>query len=271
MKTDQCKGKVFLVGAGPGDPELLTVRAHKLLQSADVVLHDALVSPEILALLPLGAERIAVGKRIGDGKDQTARQQEINGLLARHAREGKCVVRLKAGDPFMFGRGIEEVRTLAVAGVPCEVVPGITAGIAAAELCRISLTERYRNTSALFCTGQTAGYSLSHFSAVIELMKAGTPLVMYMGFENLDKIVERFIDSGLPPELPACAVSRVSRSDQLLVAATLGTIVRQIRERELPLPVVFIIGEHAVPEGANPDQSDLSDPTDLEIMVNSNE
>lgn len=263
-------GRVYLVGAGPGDPELLTVRALKLMQSADVVLHDALVSPEILALLPPGAERIAVGKRIGDGKDQTARQHEINDLLARYAREGKCVVRLKAGDPFMFGRGIEEVRALAAAGAPCEVVPGITAGIAAAELCRIPLTERYRNTSALFCTGQTADYSLSHFSAVIELMKAGTPLVMYMGFEHLDRIVGRFIDSGLSPDLPACAVSRVSRSDQSLVAATLGTIAGQLRERELPLPVVFIIGEHAVPEGGG-GQQDRSDPTDLEIMVNSDE
>lgn len=241
-------GKVWLVGAGPGDPELLTVRAQRLLQSADVVLHDALVSPEILALLSPGAEKIAVGKRNGDGKDQTDRQRQINGLLVRYACEGKCVVRLKAGDPFMFGRGIEEVRALEAAGAPCEVVPGITAGIAAAELCRIPLTERYLNTSALFCTGQTADYSLSHFSAVIELMKAGTPLVMYMGFEHLDRIVGRFIESGLSPELPACAVSRVSRSDQALVAATLGTIVEQLRVRELPLPVVFIIGEHAVPE-----------------------
>jgi len=251
-------GKVWLVGAGPGDPELLTVRAHKLLQSAYVVLHDALVSPEILSLLSLGAERIAVGKRIGDGKDQTARQQEINDLLARYAHEGKCVVRLKAGGPFMFGRGIEEVCALAASGVPCEVVSGITAGIAAAELCRIPLTERYRNSSVLFCTGQTADYSLGHLAAVIELMKAGTPLVMYMGFEHLDRIVERFMESGLPPDLPACAVSRVSRSDQALVAATLGTIVQQIRE--LPLPVVFIIGKHAVPEGAHhQDQSDSSD------------
>ncbi|HHE31493.1 MAG TPA: uroporphyrinogen-III C-methyltransferase [Chlorobaculum parvum] len=256
-------GKVWLVGAGPGDPELLTVRAHKLMQAADVVLHDALISSEILALLSPSAERISVGKRIGDGKDQTERQLRINDLLARYAHEGKCVVRLKAGDPFMFGRGIEEVRALAEVGVPCEVVPAITAGIAAADLCRIPLTERHRSSSALFCTGHTADYSLSHFAAVIELMKAGAPLVMYMGFEQLDKIVERFIDSGLPPELPACAVSRVSRSDQAVVAATLGTIVRQIRERELPLPVVFIIGEHAVPEGVGePDQSDQSDRID---------
>lgn len=247
---EHCRGKVWLVGAGPGDPELLTVRGHGILQSADVVLHDALVSPEILALLPPGAEKIAVGKRIGDSKDQTERQRQINALLAHHAREGKCVVRLKAGDPFMFGRGIEEVRSLVASGTQCEVVPGITAGIAAAELCRIPLTERYRNTSALFCTGQTAEYSLNHFSAVIELMKAGTPLVMYMGFENLDRIVCRFMTSGLSPDLPACAVSKVSRQDQTLVAATLGTIVKKLRELNLTLPVVFIIGEHAVPEGA---------------------
>jgi len=260
VSRNHCNGKVWLVGGGPGDPELLTMRAHKLLQSADVVLYDALISPEILALLPTGAERISVGKRLGDGKDQSDRQTKINDLLARYAREGKCVVRLKAGDPFMFGRGIEEVRALAAAGVPCEVVPGITAGIAAADLCRIPLTERHRNSSALFCTGHTEDYSLSHFAAVIELMKTGTPLVMYMGFEQLDKIVERFIGSGLSPELPACAVSRVSRSGQALVAATLGTIVQRLRESELPLPVVFIIGEYAVPEGAhNRDQTDSSD------------
>jgi len=250
--------KVWLVGAGPGDPELLTVRAHKLLQSADVVLHDALVSPEILALLSTDVKKIAVGKRIGDGKNQTDRQTQINGLLVMHAREGKCVVRLKAGDPFMFGRGIEEMRALTAAGIPCEVVPGITAGIAAAELCRIPLTERYRNTSALFCTGQTVDYSLSHFSAVTELMNADTPLVMYMGFENLSRIVERFIESGLSPDLPVCAVSKVSRPDQMLVAATLGTIIEKLREDELPLPVVFIIGEYAIPNGVvKQDPSDL--------------
>jgi uroporphyrin-III C-methyltransferase len=262
-----------MVGAGPDDPELLTVQAHKLLQSAEVVLYDALVSPEILALLPPGVERINFGKRNGDDKDQTDRQRQINGLLVRHAREGKCVVRLKAGDPFMFGRGIEEVRALDAVGVPCEVVPGITAGIAAAELCRIPLTERYRNSSALFCTGQTAEYSLEHFAAVIELMKAGTPLVMYMGFEHLDRIVGRFIGSGLSPELLACAVSRVSRSDQALVATTLGTIVEQLRERELPLPVVFIIGEHAVPEraGKKNDRTDRGKSPGGEITMNSHE
>ncbi len=243
-------GKVWLIGAGPGDPELLTVRAHRLLLSADVVLHDALISPEILALISPAAERISVGKRIGDRKDQTERQLQINAMLAAYARQGKCVVRLKAGDPFMFGRGIEEVRALAEAGLSCDVVPGITAGIAAAGLCRIPLTERYRNTSALFCTGQTADYSLGHFSAVIELMKAGTPLIMYMGVENLDRIVERCLASGLPPDLPACAVSKVSRPDQLLVSATLGTIGEALRAQNPPLPLVFIIGEHAAPQGA---------------------
>ncbi len=246
-----CKGTVFITGAGPGDPSVLTVRAADVLGMADVVLHDALVTEEILALAGSNAELVNVGKRLADGQNQTRRQERINGLLVEHASAGCLVVRLKAGDPFMFGRGIEEVRALSDAGIPYEVVPGITAGIAAADLFSIPLTERYRNTAAIFCTGHTASHSSAHFQAFIELMKAGTPLVMYMGLDTLMPILARMKASGLPDSLGVCAVSRVSRPDQKLVYGTLSTIAAMLRDRPLQLPVVFIIGEYARPEFAD--------------------
>ncbi len=243
---DKPKGRVTLAGAGPGDPELLTIKARKRLQFADVVLHDSLISPEILALVPETARKVPVGKRYGDGQDQTARQENINSLMVRYAREGLDCVRLKAGDPFVFGRGVEEVRAMLENDIDVEVIPGISAGIAAANIFHIPITERNTTSSVLFCTGHTASYSLEQFDAVITFLKQGTPLVLYMGLKNLGIIVERLLASGLPPDLPVCAASRVSMPDQRLIRGTLDTICKLMQIKEPALPVVFLIGEHTV-------------------------
>ena len=243
---DKPKGRITLAGAGPGDPELLTVKARKRLQLADVVLHDSLISPEILALVPEKARKVPVGKRYGDGQDQTERQENINRLMVRYAREGLDCVRLKAGDPFVFGRGVEEVRAMLENDIDVEVIPGISAGIAAANIFHIPITERNTTNSVLFCTGHTASYSLEQFDAVITFLKQGTPLVLYMGLKNLGTIVRRLLANGLSPDLPVCAASRVSMSGQRLIRGTLGTICGLMQTRTPTLPVVFLIGEHTV-------------------------
>ena len=241
------KTTVTIAGAGPGDPELLTLKTLRRLQEADVVLHDSLISREILALLPEGTEAINVGKRCEDGQDQTERQERINALMIRYALEGKRCVRLKAGDPFVFGRGVEEVRALWEKGIDVEVIPGITAGLAAANMLQIPVTERNRTSSLLFCTGHTANYSFEQFHGVISLLREGSPIVMYMGIENFEAIVRRLLDAGLPSTLNVCIVSKVSLPDQKLLRGTLDSIVAIVTEQGVETPAVFFIGEHTVP------------------------
>lgn len=236
-----------IAGAGPGDPELLTLKAYKRIAVADVLLYDSLIADEILCMVSETAEMIEVGKRCGDGQDQTLRQDRINGMMVRYAREGKRCVRLKAGDPFVFGRGVEEVRALLEEGIDVEVIPGITAGIAAANLLHIPITERYRTTSVLFCTGHTAAYSREQLQAVMAMMKEGTPLVMYMGLKNLEAIQQRLLQGGMSAMLPVSVASNVSRPGQELVCGTLETIGDIIQQKGIETPAVFFIGEHALP------------------------
>lgn len=243
------KTTVTIAGAGPGDPELLTLKTLRRLQEADVILHDSLISREILALFPEGTEAINVGKRCDDGQDQTKRQERINALMIRYALEGKRCVRLKAGDPFVFGRGVEEVRALKQNGIEVEVIPGITAGLAAANMLHIPVTERNRTTSLLFCTGHTANYSFEQFHGVISLLREGSPIVMYMGIENFEAIVRRLLDADVSPTLKVSIVSKVSLQDQKLITGTLETIVGIVRERGVETPAVFFMGEHTVPVG----------------------
>ena len=240
---------VTIAGAGPGDPELLTLKTLRRLQEADVILHDSLISREILALFPEGTEAINVGKRCDDGQDQTKRQERINALMIRYAREGKRCVRLKAGDPFVFGRGVEEVRALKQNGIEVEVIPGITAGLAAANMLHIPVTERNRTTSLLFCTGHTANYSFEQFNGLISLLREGSPIVMYMGIRNFETVVQRLLDAGLPSTLNVCIVSKVSLPDQKLLRGTLESIVAIVTEQGVETPAVFFIGEHTMPVG----------------------
>jgi len=233
---------VYLVGAGPGDPGLLTVRARELLAACDAVVFDALVNPAILSAeaVPEGAERHFVGKR---GGESSARQEEIEDLLVRLARGGKRVVRLKGGDPFVFGRGSEEAQVLTRAGIPFEVVPGITAGVAAPAYAGIPVTHRAVATSVTFITGHedpTKGASGTDWSA---LARTGGTLVLYMSVRRLPEIVEALAAGGMPLDTPAAMVEWGTFPRQRTLTATLGTLVDSARAEKISAPSITIIGD----------------------------
>lgn len=242
-------GVVYLVGAGPGDPGLLTVRARELLGDCDAVVFDALVNPEILAgdAIAAGAERHFVGKRGGRGgggvgDERSARQEDIEELLVRLAREGRRVVRLKGGDPFVFGRGSEEALTLARAGIPFEVVPGVTAGVAAPAYAGIPVTHRALATSVTFITGHedpTKGESGTDWSA---LARTGGTLVLYMGVRRLPAIVEALTAGGMSLDTPAAMVEWGTFPRQRTVTATLGTLVEVASAEAISAPAITIVG-----------------------------
>ena len=234
---------VSLVGAGPGDPELLTMKAYTRLQSADVVLYDGLFGVDILELVPENCEKIYVGKRARDNQDQANRQERINQLIKSKVLESKKVVRLKTGDPLIFGRGIEEIRFLIKENIAYEIIPGITAGIAAANLMQIPITERSINSSVLFCTGSTVNDDWERLESIAELMKEGSPLIIYMGLFNLDKIINRLVEHGVSPKTRVCLVSKVSQSDQSMLEGNFENIMQKIKQSEVPMPVVILMGE----------------------------
>jgi len=195
------QGEVYLVGAGPGDPELLTLRALKLMERAEVMLYDNLVSDAVLELVPASVERIYVGKRRAD---HTLRQEEINALLVRHARAGRRVLRLKGGDPFMFGRGGEEIDSLAANGIPFEVVPGITAALGVAAFAGIPLTHRDYAQACLFVTGHLKDGSMDLDWPA--LARPRQTVVVYMGLLCLPILCAKLIEHGQSPDLPAAVV-----------------------------------------------------------------
>ena len=214
-------GSVALVGAGPGDPGLLTVRGAELLAAAEVVVYDRLANAALLALAPVDAERISVGKAPGAVEMS---QDDINALLVEHGRAGRRVVRLKGGDPFVFGRGGEEAEALAAAGVPFEVVPGITSAIGAAAYAGIPVTHRGVSTHFTVVTGHedpAKGRSDVDWEA---LGRAGGTLVILMGAGHIDEIARRLIDGGRAPDTPVAAVRNGTRPDQHTVRATLATV-----------------------------------------------
>jgi uroporphyrinogen III methyltransferase/synthase len=235
---------VYLVGAGPGDPGLLTVRGRQLLDACDAVVYDALANPELLERRG-GDGRPApelhfVGKRGGDGS--SARQEEINALLVRLSREGKRTVRLKGGDPLVFGRGSEEAQALSRAGVPFEIVPGVTAGVAAPAYAGIPVTHRGVATSVTFVTGHedpTKGNAQTDWRA---LARAGGTIVLYMGVKSLPGIAAALADGGLPGETPAAAVQWGTYPRQRTVVATLATLAERAAAEGLSAPVISVIG-----------------------------
>jgi uroporphyrinogen III methyltransferase / synthase len=237
------EGKVFLVGAGPGDPGLITVRGNQLIESADAVVYDALANT---ALLPPGAretgrpELYYVGKRGGAAGSVT--QTEINELLVRLAREGKRVVRLKGGDPFVFGRGSEEIQSLNDASVAFEVVPGVTAGIAAAAYAGIPVTHRGLSTSVTFVTGHEDPSKPSTQTNWTALAKSGGTIVLYMGVKTLRGIADALIAGGMPGEIPAAAIQWGTLPKQRTVLATLDTIAERAQEQNVSAPVITVIG-----------------------------
>lgn len=230
--------KVYLVGAGPGDPDLLTRRAYRLIQEADAVVYDRLVSPEILALIPVGAARINVGKR---PQCHPVPQHEINTLLVSLACDGRTVVRLKGGDPFMFGRGSEEAEHLQQYGIPYAVVPGVTSASGCAAAAGMPLTHRGLATGVRFVTG--------HCREDMELdldwqglADAETTLVIYMGAANMAQIAVRLITHGLPATTPAAAISQGTTPRQQTLVSTLGEIANAVADAGLPSPLMFIVG-----------------------------
>jgi uroporphyrin-III C-methyltransferase len=249
MPEKQVNNKVLhpvcIVGAGPGAVDLLTIRAARCIEQAEVILYDNLVSAEILALCKPQAERIYTGKKYGDAINPLTRQAHIHELMVIHAQAGKKVVRLKSGDPFIYGRAAEELRYLQEHQVPYEVVPGLTAGIAAASLCHIPLTERNHSNAVLFCTGHTANYDFEQLDALANMLRTGTTLVMYMGLSNMPAVLEKLQLAAGSETIYVSAISQVSGPQQQTVTATLTEIAAQLLLHPLPMPVVFIIGKHA--------------------------
>jgi len=231
-------GAVYLGGAGTGDPELLTLRAAQLLGEAEVIVHDHLVSEPILELGRRDAQRIYAGKERGE---HTLSQTEINALLVRLAREGKRVLRLKGGDPFVFGRGGEEVQALAAAGIAFEVVPGITAACGVAAYSGIPLTHRDYANSCLFVAGhlKDGGMDLDWDS----LVRPGRTLVVYMGLLGLTTLCRELLARGVPDDTPAAIVQRGTTPRQRTVVGTLATLPQLALAAQLAPPTLIIIGE----------------------------
>lgn len=210
-------GHVYLVGAGPGDPELLTVKALRRIESADVILHDDLVAPAILALAAPGAEIVNVGKRCGV---KMITQEQINALMIEQARAQRSVVRLKSGDPMIFGRAAEELTALYAAGVPCEIVSGVSAAFAAAASIGCSLTDRDRASNVIFSTGH---HAQSHNRAPLPSLEDATR-VLYMPGRDLGLLALQWLAEGLPPDLPCALVSRAAQPDEHVEFTTLAAL-----------------------------------------------
>jgi uroporphyrinogen III methyltransferase/synthase len=237
-------GIVYLVGAGPGDPGLLTVRAQQLLASCDAIAADALANPAIVVAARADnpdVELHDVGKRGGSG--ESARQEAINDLLVKLGREGKRVVRLKGGDPLVFGRGSEEAQALAEAGVPFEIVPGVTAGVAAAAYAGIPVTHRGTATSVTFVTGHEDPEKPEQQTDWAALARAGGTIVLYMGVKTLPHIAEALVAGGMSPDTPAAAVQWGTYPRQKTVVATVTTLADAAEREGLGAPVITVIGK----------------------------
>ena len=237
-QSSKATGRVFLVGAGPGDPELLTLRAVRLLQRADVVVYDNLVPIQIMDFVSPVAERIYAGKR---RNEHTMRQDEINALLVKLAFDGKQVVRLKGGDPFIFGRGGEELQTLATHGIAFEVIPGVTAASGVSSYSGIPLTHRNYAQSCVFVTGH-----LKNGTVDLDwpsLVRPHQTVVIYMGLGGLTEICRELVLHGAPSTRPVAVVQDGSLSTQKLVTGTLADISERVNNAKLKSPCLTIVGE----------------------------
>ncbi|MFD0986304.1 uroporphyrinogen-III C-methyltransferase [Methyloligella solikamskensis] len=238
---DFAPGEVWLVGAGPGDPRLLTLMALHALRSADTIVHDALIDPRVLELVRPNATIRSVGKRGGKPSPQ---QSEITEQLIAFARAGRKVLRLKGGDPFVFGRGGEEADALAEASIPFRIVPGLTAGLSGAALAGIPATTRSTNHAVILATGYRAeGHPDEEDWEAIA--KTGQPVILYMAMSRLETIVAGFMRAGAGPDLPVAIVASATLADEEIVETTLSAALRDVRAHDLSAPAIVVIGEIA--------------------------
>lgn len=246
-------GKVYLVGAGPGDPGLITLKGKGLLGCADVVVYDALVSPAILAMINPQAEQINAGKRMGR---HSLLQEETTQLLIEKVQDHAIVVRLKGGDPFIFGRGGEEMAELVEAGIAVEVVPGITSGIAAAAYAGIPLTHRLYSSSVTFVTGHESAGKYRPKVNWNAIAQGAETIVIYMGIHNLPYIVEQLSLAGLSLDTPIGLVRWGTRPEQEELIGQLGTIVEQVEQTKFSAPAIAVVGPvvnlHGILSGCRP-------------------
>ncbi len=240
-------GEVWLVGAGPGDPELLTLRAVSALRRADLVLHDALPGRGVLRLVRAGAIIVPVGKRKAA---QATPQSAIIARMIAGARAGQRVVRLKGGDPFLFGRGGEEAAALAAAGIPWRVVPGVTSGTAAPAAAGIPVTHRGIASAVTFVTGHDESGGLPNSVDWDALARSGATLVAFMALSCLDEMAVRLLASGLPTNTPVSVISQASLPGQSILASTLGACTLAVRRAGIPTPALVVIGRVAALGGA---------------------
>jgi uroporphyrin-III C-methyltransferase len=231
-------GEVWLVGAGPGDPGLLTLDALAAMLQADVILYDALVNSDLLDRAREDAEKLFVGKR---GGQPSTSQETINALLLKSAARGKRVLRLKSGDPFLFARGGEEMLALAAAGVPFRVIPGITSGLAALACAAIPATLRKVNQAVVLATGHATDEQEA--GNWVEFARRGVPIVFYMGLRNLQSILTKLIDGGIPSTLPAAVIASATLPEQGIVVSTLSDLPGEASAAHLQGPAVVVVGE----------------------------
>ncbi|MBD3308742.1 uroporphyrinogen-III C-methyltransferase, partial [candidate division KSB3 bacterium] len=235
-------GKVYLVGAGPGDPGLLTLKAKECLQRADIVIYDNLANDELLTYVPPQATRVYVGKKAGQ---HTLKQPEINRLLVESAQMHDVVVRLKGGDPFLFGRGGEEALELVAQDIPFEVVPGISSGVAAATYAGIPVTHRELSASVAFITGHESPHKAPGSASVNwqRMAESCDTLVIFMGVKNLPNIVRELLDAGISEAMPVAVIREGTYNSQRTITGTLRTIVPLVTEHNLTPPAIIVIGK----------------------------
>ena len=230
-------GTIYLVGAGPGDPDLLTLRAARLIARAELIVHDGLVEPAVLALAGPKAHVVSVAKRRAR---HTLPQEDINALLVREALAGRDVVRLKGGDPFVFGRGGEEAEACRAAGVPVEVVPGVTSALGAAAAAQIPLTHRDAASVVSFVAGQCKGLSEQNWAG---LAGRGRTLVIYMGVKTAPQIAEKLMADGLAPEMPVAVIENACRPQMRVLRSPLAALPDLVVSERVRSPALIVIGE----------------------------
>jgi len=238
MSENKSTGKVYLVGAGPGDPELLTIKASKILQQCDVVIYDALMNPIILEHVPENAEKVFIGKSRHHNRIS---QKDVEKMMVEKAKEGKTVVRLKGGDPFIFGRGGEEAETLIEAGIEWDVIPGVPSGIAAPAYSGIPLTHRSCSDSVTFITGHEGTGKPEIDWSKIKLHN--NTLVIFMGISNIGRIVSQLLQSNYTKDTPIAIIESGTTEKQKVRTSTLNKIIESVQKDPVETPALIVVGE----------------------------